>query len=75
MGKFQVDDVPRRERRWGAGVTDREVIRRQMAADGGAVGWRREIKLSRKAAETGGTGGARILMMLAIESKTIAIHD
>ena len=36
----------------------------------GAVGWRREIKLPRKAEETGGAGGARILMMLATESKT-----
>ena len=46
-----------------------------MAADGKAVGWRREIEQSRKSAETGGAGGDRIVVMLATESKTVADPD
>ena len=56
-------------------MLQREVIRWQMAADGKAVGWRREIEQSRKSAETGGAGGDRIVVMLATESKTVADPD
>ena len=35
VGKVQLDNLPRRERRWGLCVTEREGIRLQMAADGG----------------------------------------
>ena len=37
VGKFKVDDVPYHERRWGAGVTEREVTILLMDDDGGAV--------------------------------------
>ena len=42
---------------------------------GGAVVWNRQIERSRKAAETGGAGGPRIVITLATESKTVAIPD
>ena len=46
-----------------------------MAADGRAVGQRREIEQSRKEAETCGVGGDRIVVMLATYSKTVAISE
>ena len=57
------------------GVTEIEVITRRISADGGAVGWRRYIERFRKAAETGGVGGARIVVIIATESKPVAIPD
>ena len=75
VGEVQVDNLLRRERRWGAVVTEREVKRQLMDADGGAVGWRREIKQSRKVAETGGAGGTKTVVMLETESKNVVIPD
>ena len=46
-----------------------------MAADGRAVGQRREIEQSRKEAETCGVGGDRIVVMLATEHNNVAIPD
>ena len=46
-----------------------------MDADGGAVGWRIKIELSRKAADKGGAGSVIIVVMLATESKYVAIPD
>ena len=49
MGEFQVDEVPFWERRRRAGVTHRERGGTTTnSTDGGAVGGRRENKLSRK---------------------------
>ena len=46
-----------------------------MAADGGAVGWSREIEHSRKSAKTGGAGSTRIVVMLETASKNVEIPD
>ena len=43
VGKVQLDNLPRRERRGGLCVTEREGIRLQMAAERVAVGWMMEI--------------------------------
>ena len=39
------------------------------------VGWRRSIERSIKSAETGESGGARIVVMILTDSKTVAISD
>ena len=46
-----------------------------MAYDWGMVGWRRDIKQSIKLDDTGGAGGDRIVVIIATESKTVAIPD
>ena len=60
VGKFQVYNVTCRERRWVAGVTEREMIRRRMLLMRGAVGGRREIEQPRKSSTISGAGRAKI---------------
>ena len=65
MGEVQVDDVPRREKRWGAGVHTERGSKTTNATDRGAVGGRRAMVQSRKIAETGGLGRARIFLIIS----------